>query len=273
MASEADKEKAATELMQQVFQYAEDRGTKLIFALDFDTWMANPRNIIEKIPREALFELGNGHLTPNPSHPDGSAYFEQVLRALLDLYPQIDQLSVWHRRPSLRPGLGTIWMDFPYEKLPDQWKREYLEKLAEHPGLPNDLRATSMFAYGKLIESLQQARDRIEPGLEISSGSWQFHYIPYADAFFPEGVALVPLDWEVVFDTPEARMTLAKAGEKRDVYPVIWAHHDDHRYIGRPYTPWENLSTLLEERNAKGFGIIGGCQIGTFAGFHTPLHR
>jgi hypothetical protein len=37
---------------------------------------------------------------------------------------------------------------------------------------------------------------------------------------------------------------------------VIWAHHDDHRYIGRPYTPWENLFTLLEERNAKGFGII-----------------
>ncbi len=27
-------------------------------------------------------------------------------------------------------------------------------------------------------------------------------------------------------------------------------------WIGRPYTPWENLSTMLDERNLKGFGII-----------------
>ena len=256
MAAAEEKEQAATELMQQVFQYAEDRGTKVIFALDFDTWMANPRKIIEKLPREALFELGDGHLTPNPSHPEGYAYFEQVLRALLEMYPQIDQLSVWHRRPSLRPGLGTIWMNFPFQKLPEQWKREYLEIIAEHPELPNDLQATSMFAYGKLIGALQKARDRIHPTLEISSGSWQFHYVKYADAFFPKDVKLLPLDWQVVFDQEEAKSTLAKAGANRDVYPIIWAHHDDHRYIGRPYTPWENLSTMLNERNAKGFGII-----------------
>ena len=61
-APEPDKDQAATELMQQVFQYAEDRGTKVIFALDFDTWMANPRNILEKLPEEAVFTLTGGHL-------------------------------------------------------------------------------------------------------------------------------------------------------------------------------------------------------------------
>jgi len=256
MAHEDDKEKAATEMMQQVFRYAEERGTKVIFALDFDTWMANPRSIIEKLPPEAVFELGNGHLTPNPEHPDGFAYYEQVLRSLLEMYPEIDQLSVWHRRPSLQPGLGTIWMNFPYEKLPDHWKKEYLGILKDHPEITNDLQASGMFAYSKVVKALQKARESIKPDLEISSGSWQFHYVKYADLFFPEDVALLPLDWQVVFDQAEAKATLAKAGANRDVYPIIWAHHDDHRYIGRPYTPWENLTDMLEERNSKGFGII-----------------
>jgi len=256
MAPEENKERAATEMMQQVFRYAEERGTRVIFALDFDTWMANPRSIIEKLPREAVFELGNGHLTPNPEHPDGFAYYEQVLRSLLEMYPEIDQLSVWHRRPSLRPGLGTIWMNFPYEKLPDHWQREYLDILKDHPEITNDLQASGMFAYSKVVKTLRKARENVRPELEISSGSWQFHYVKYADLFFPEDVALLPLDWQVVFDQPEAKATLARAGAHRDVYPIIWAHHDDHRYIGRPYTPWENLSDMLEERNAKGFGII-----------------
>ena len=75
MASDENKEKEATVLMQQVFRYAEDHGTKVIFALDFDTWMANPRDIIKKLPEEAVFELDNGHLTPNPEHPAGYAYY------------------------------------------------------------------------------------------------------------------------------------------------------------------------------------------------------
>jgi hypothetical protein len=256
MAPEEDKEAAATALMQQVFRYAEERGTKVIFALDFDTWMANPRNILEKLPEEALFELGNGHLAANPEHPDGFAYYEHVLRSLLEMYPEIDQLSVWHRRPSPEPGLGTIWMNFPYEKLPDHWKREYLNILSVHPEITNDLQASSMFAYSKVLRALQKARASVKPELEISSGSWQFQYVKYADLFFPEDVALLPLDWQVVFDQPEAKAILAQAGANRDVYPIIWAHHDDHRYIGRPYKPWENLSDMLAERNAKGFGII-----------------
>jgi len=256
LASEENKEREATELMQEVFQYAKDRGTKVIFALDFDTWMANPRNIIEKLPREAVFELIEGHITPNPDHPEGYNYFKQVLKSLLEMYPQIDELSVWHRRPGTTAGLGSIWMSFPYEKFPDDWKKEYRNKLEDHPEIEDNLMATGTFAYGKLIAAIQKARDEIKPDLIISSGSWQFQYIPYADAMYPEDVPLIPLDWEVVFDAPESEQILANAGKNREIYPVIWAHHDDHRYIGRPYTPWENLSDRLKATNSKGFGII-----------------
>ncbi len=255
-ASEENKEKEATALMQQVFQYAEERGTKVIFALDFDTWMSNPRNIIEKLPKEAVFELIGGHLTPNPDHPEGYKYYKQVVKSLVEMYPQIDQLSVWHRRPSETGSLGTIWMSFDYKTFPESWKTEYKQKLKEHPKILNDQKALGTFAYGKLIAAIQKARDEIKPELAISSGSWRLDYIPYADAMYPKDVPLLPLDWEVGFDTPESKEILANAGKNREIYPIIWAHHDDHRYIGRPYTPWEKLSNMLEERNAKGFGII-----------------
>jgi len=116
--------------------------------------------------------------------------------------------------------------------------------------------ASGTFAYGKLIAALQKARDEIKPGLVISSGSWRFEYVPYADAMYPKDVPLLPLDWQVVFDTPESKEILSSAGKNRDMYPIIWAHHDDHRYIGRPYTPWNNLSDRLQKNNSKGFGII-----------------
>jgi len=256
LASEENKEKEATELMQGVFQYAEERGTKVIFALDLDTWMSNPKNIIEKLPKEAIFELIEGHITPNPDHPEGYNYFKQILKSLVEMYPQIDQLSVWHRRPGTTANLGSIWMSFPYGKFPENWKLEYNQKLQEHPKIEDNLMASGTFAYGKLIAALQKARDEIKPDIEITSGSWRFDYIPYADAMYPKDVPLLPLDWDVVFGTAEAKEILANASLNRDVYPIIWAHHDDHRYIGRPYTPWENLSLMLEESNSKGFGII-----------------
>lgn len=253
--SEKEKDTKATELMQQVFQYAEDRGTKVIFALDLDTWMANPRNIIEKLPKEAVFEI-DGHLTPNPDHPEGYWYYKQVLKSLLTMYPQIDQLSVWHRRPGQKWDSGTIWMKFPLEKFPENWIKEYKNVIANHPEIDDGLAASSMFAYSKIIKAVQRARKEIKPDLEISSGSWSFDYIKYANVFYPKDVPLLPLDWSVVFETQESKEILANAGKQRDIYPIIWAHHDDHRYIGRPYSPFEKLSDKLQERNAKGFGII-----------------
>jgi hypothetical protein len=255
-ASEENKNMEATKLMQQVFHYAKERGTNVIFALDFDTWMSNPRNIMEKLPKEAVFELIGGHLTPNPDHPEGYQYFKQVLKSLLEMYPQIDQLSVWHRRPGTDVGLGSIWMSFSYEKFPESWKSEYKQKLKDHPEIEDNLMASGTFAYGKLIAAIQKARDEIKPELIISSGSWRFDYIPYADAMYPKDVPLLPLDWEVVFDTPESIEILSKAAKNRAMYPIIWAHHDDHRYIGRPYTPWNNLNDRLKNTNSSGFGII-----------------
>lgn len=252
---EQEKDKEATLLMQRVFDYAKSRGTKIILALDLDTWMAHPKNIVAKLPREALFEL-KGALTPNPDHPEGYRYYEQILVSLLEKYPQIDQLAVWHRPPTLKTGLGSIWMNFPEEQFPASWKKEYRQIMQKHPELDHSIMSTSVFAYGKLIAAIQKARDKVNPELEISSGSWRFDYLPLADIFYPKNLPLIPLDWAIVFDQKQTQELIARVGRNRPVYPVVWAHHDDHRYIGRPYTPWENFSKLLANSHSQGFGLI-----------------
>jgi hypothetical protein len=252
---EPEKEQAATLLMQRVFDYAKKQGTKIILALDLDTWMAYPENIIGKLPGEALFEL-KGALTPNPDHHEGYRYYEQILTSLLEKYPQIDQLAVWHRPPTLKTGLGSIWMNFPEEQFPASWKKEYRQIMQQHPELDHSIMSTSVFAYGKLIAAMQKARDKLNADLEITSGSWRFDYLPLADVFYPEGLALIPLDWSIVFDQEETQELIARVGRNRPIYPVVWAHHDDHRYIGRPYTPWANFSELLTQSQSQGFGLI-----------------
>src|SRR5690606_31927969 len=62
--------------------------------------------------------------------------------------------------------------------------------------------------------------------------------------------------YETVFNQPQVIEELAQTGAHRKLYPIVWAHHDDHRYIGRPYLPYENFNRLLNQANAGGFGII-----------------
>ena len=44
-------------------------------------------------------------------------------------------------------------------------------------------------------------------------------YIKYADAFFPEEVPLLPLDWSIVFDTPEVKEILSRGSRAPEDVP------------------------------------------------------
>ena len=72
---------------------------------------------------------------------------------------------------------------------------------------------------------------------------------------------LIGLDYNVLHDRPqlgddESRKVLRDVAAHRPVIPVIWAHHDDGNYIGRPYTPLAGFGTKLADAQASGFGII-----------------
>ena len=248
-----NREKNTIKMMQEVFRYAEEIGLKSIFAYDFDTWMGTPQNIVKKLPETDLFKI-NGYLVPNPETTEGYNYYKAQIKALLKLYPQIDQLSVCHRIPG--DGFGSIWMNFPETQFPSHWKQEYKEILKQHPEITPSIKTSSMYAYGKLLKCFLKIKEEIKPDLEISSFSWRFHYVPLADIFFPKEISLLPLDWEIVLDQPESKKVLKEAAQHRIVNPVVWAHHDDHRYMGRCYQPWKNFSSLLKDIDSKGFGVI-----------------
>ena len=249
----AHREENTSKMMKEVFSYAEKQGLKIIFSYDFDTWMGTPQNIVKKLPASTLFHV-NKYLVPNPETDEGYAYYKAQIESLLKQYPQIDELSVCHRIPG--DGFGSVWMNFPESEFPNSWKKEYHQKLLQHPDITPSIESSSMFAYGKLLETFIKIKNQIKPDLKISSFSWRFHYVPLADAFFPQEVSLLPLDWEIVFNKPKSKEVLKNAAQHRKINPVVWAHHDDHRYMGRCYRPWENFSTLLKDIDSKGFGVI-----------------
>ena len=114
-----------------------------------------------------------------------------------------------------------------------------------------------MFAMGKLLRAFGRALAETGHGkVELAAGSWRLDFLPAADRFFPREAALIPLDWSTIFETPEGLERLRSVRSGRKLLPVVWAHHDDRTYVGRPYTPYANFASLLRERGSHGYAII-----------------
>ena len=267
--SDLQRTEAAQSLMGDAFVTAEERGVDVYFAVDVDTTSANPQELIELLPEGARFEvtvkaarwMGQGAgkmLLVNPETPEGYAFYRAQVRQLLDVYPQIDCLVVWHRKN------GTPWMEFTLESMPKAWQEEFAAEVARTPGAEDLYHAHHLFAQAKIVAAFQRAVKELNRGdVEIAFGSWDFHFLPAAHRFMPKGVALIPLDWSVlrddsVFDTKERRLAVAEVGATRPVIPIAWAHHDDGNYLGRPYTPFSNFCDRLTEMKCQsaGYGVI-----------------
>jgi len=252
---DAERIATATSLMQKVFEYASVKSMDVCFAVDVDTWMANPQNIINTVPDEALLPVA-GYNTVNPSHPEGRKYYEALLKKLFSDYPAITHLSMWSRFPAKRPHPLSIWLGHTSNTLSPEWRKEYFTFLEEHPAIKDEYPNPGLFAISKLVKSFREILDNIAPEVELSYGSWSLEFPPLADPFMPGYCGLIGLDYDYAFDKPEIIEQLAEVGKNRNLYPVVWAHHDDHRYIGRPYRPFENFNHLLSRSKSNGYGII-----------------
>lgn len=253
--SENVRSEAATSLMQKVFKHAGQKSMDVCFAIDVDTWMANPQNLINTLPKECLLQIA-GYNIVNPEHPDGKKYYEAQLSKLLSDYPEISMLAAWMRMPNKNPGMGSIWLQYDSNTLPASWRKEYFEILKQNPELKDERPYPGIFAISKMIEVYRKILDEFRPDVELVLGSWRLYYPKQADKFMPDYCGFIPLDWEVIFDKPEVLEELAEVGKNRNLYPIAWAHHDDHRYVGRPYKPWADFNSKLDKVNAKGYGII-----------------
>jgi len=245
------REIAVQQLMKSVFKHAEDMSMKIIFSLDVDTWSSNPQNIIKTLPLSSRIKLGDQEIV-NPDTPEGYDYYKAQLNTLLKLYPQINEVTLWKRNNP------TLWNDIKVEQFPDAWAKEWTSLIKDHPELVTDNKyGASNFALSKIVKAFQKAvKELNKSDISISYGSWNWGYMPTADIVMPKDITFIPLDYSINFDTKDVEEQLAKTGANRKIVPIIWAHHDDHRFIGRPYAPYPNLNKLLTKRKVAGFGII-----------------
>ncbi len=237
---EPERVPAARALMQRVFDHAASRGLGITFALDVDTLSANPQELIAALSPSARITSGNYHLA-NPDTPEGYAYYRAQVEQLFAAYPQITRLAIWFRNNA------TPWTEIKLDEFPPSWKGEF-------SGEPVD---ASMFAIGKLVTVYGRAlKETGHANVALAAGSWRLTFLKSADRYLPREAELMPLDWSTVFDTAAGQRALREVRSGRRLIPIVWAHHDDRTYIGRPYTPYVNFSSLVQSAGGSGFGII-----------------
>ncbi len=249
---------AAVKLIQQALQYAESFGIKIHLAVDMDHYSCNPQNIIQTLPESARFK--NGQLA-RPDRPEGYAYYKTQVKTLLETYPQLNTIIVWSR------GEWTDWMTLKYEDLPKDWQAEY-DAIKEayptldtmHPIYKND-KGPAHFAYSKITQVfLSILTDLEREDVKIGYGGWwdrtgqelwRLHNLTEDPA-----VSLWVKDYSRDFRWPDKREIYSEISQKRKIYPIDWAHHDDGKYAGRPYRPHENFSDMLESSGVHGYGVV-----------------
>ncbi len=265
--ADGERVSAAQELMHGVFADAAERGMGVYFAVDVDTPSANPQELVTLLPESARFQVNGATSTvtgskpdriwvPRPDTPEGYAYYRAQVESHLRHYPQITRLVVWFRRDK------TPWMNLKAGELPAEWQAEYAAEVARTPGAEKFPQSAGLFAVSKIVRAFERAlRERGASGVTLAAGTWGFEFLAGADRFFPAGVPLIGLDYDVLKEKPqlgtaESRASLREIAARRPVIPVVWAHHDDGHYIGRPYTPLPDFASKLEDAKAAGFGII-----------------
>jgi hypothetical protein len=258
---------AAQALMSKVFADAAKRDMGVYFAVDVDTPTANPPEQMTLLPETARFEVkGKAYSNvnkvapslwlPNPDTPEGYAYYRAEVEGLLKVYPQITRLVVWFRRG------GTPWMELKVADLPPAWQKEFAAEISRTPEAEAYWHSAGLFAISKIVRAFERARKECgAKNTQIAAGTWGFEFLRGSDRFFPAGVPLIGLDYDVIHERPqlgtaESRAVLSEVGARRPVIPIIWAHHDDGHYIGRPYTPFSGFYSKLVDARAAGFGII-----------------
>ncbi|AQQ70940.1 F5/8 type C domain protein [Limihaloglobus sulfuriphilus] len=237
----------AQDLMNKVFDEAKAIGMGINFAIDVDT--GDPAAILDTLPDEAKFTAGTTLV--NPDTPAGYAYYRSMLKSLLQTYPQITNVWVWHRWK-----LTTPWTTLPPEDFPnDTWRTEFGKIVEKYPHLKDDPYASGQYAISHIVRAFRKAMDELGfVDVKLGVGTWRFPHLKAADVFMPDGVTFMALDYGREFGSDSLRKLLSEL--KHPFIPIVWAHHDDGAYLGRPYTPFPDFCSELERQKTDGFGVI-----------------
>jgi hypothetical protein len=242
---------AAVKLTQDAFKLADEYAMNVAFAFDIATESSVPANIVNALPEHARLKT-MGTWYPNPETSEGYDYFKAQVKQILGMYPQIDYFVPWVRYRE--PSTPSDWMRV--EHFPDAWEKEFNYEIV-NKNLEDYTFTRSIFFIGKICKAYQKALNELGyDNVKLGIGTWNWDAFTTMDKFMAKEVEFFPLDWHMNFQADSTVNTLTSIDAGRKVYPIVWAHHDDHHYIGKPYTPYDNFADMLKQRNSAGFGII-----------------
>lgn len=248
---DSQRVEAAVELARGAFKRAEEYGMDVAFTFDVGDRYSTPENIIATLPEHAKIKTRRTWY-PHPETKEGYAYYKAQARQILEMYPQIDYFIPWVRYRVPEDPSDFLMI----EQFPDVWEKDFISAISRGE-LEDNTFTRSMYFLGKICKAYQAAVDELGfSEVKMGLGTWNWAAFPAMDTFLPEEYAFFPLDWYMNFHTDSTVQTLTSIDAGRKVHPIVWAHHDDHRYIGKPYTPYTDFADMLEERSASGFGII-----------------
>lgn len=253
MVPDEQRVQAARKMMGQVFADAAQRGMGVYFSVDMNTEDSNPQELITLLPESARFQNEKGLWLANPDTPEGYAYYKAAVSSWMQAYPQITTLVVNCR------FWAPDWLELD-KAMPAAWRKEYEEGVARVPEARAYKRSTGHFAFCKVVCAVERAlKDCGYNHTRVAVGTWAAEVLPPFNVFLPQSIGIVNHD--ALFSAPglakpSVRPLLAKVGENRSLIEIIWAHHDDVAYFGRPFLPFKDFSRLLTECHAAGFGVI-----------------
>lgn len=256
-------------MMREVIDYAVNTvGLEFNWAMDIDTGYANPQNVIQTLPEDSRIRMWDLYLA-RPDTDAGYLYYKNMVETVMNDYPAITNITVWWRSTTARlyDGLANaLTYDKVHLEIPDDWKIEY-DAAPDYvkgpsPDKPASL-GTASLHYSKVTQAFRKALNEMgKSEVKLGYGSWiksNENFTSFVPANYfqdPENTAYA-LEYMMSFDeNVEFRNRLKKYGEKRNLVVIEWAHHDDGKYMGRPYTPPTDFSDKLNEVEASGFGVI-----------------
>jgi len=261
-----DRERVAKakELVKSIHKYATSKSMKIWFGYDVDYPLANPPEIIATLPENAkinikrepnkYFGMPDSNISlPIPDSPEGLNYYRSQINQLLLQYPEIDNLVLWTRTS------GSAFLTLKYDEFPEKWKIEFDKIVWKNPSIDKkDENITGRFAVSKIYQAVRKCLDEAGKNeIKLWAGSWRVSWLEQANLFYPDYVGFIPLDYHTdYFSDNEKLQILKNISKKREVLPIIWAHHDDGYYIGSPYSPYGSLHSKIKSIGNTGIGVI-----------------
>ena len=123
----------------------------------------------------------------------------------------------------VRGAENSSWRTLTPQSMPEKWRREYDDFLANEGRVTKDMRTCGAFALAKMIKAYQKALKELGYGsVEVMLGSLAMGLCECRKLYNANGCSFIPLDYSYVLNQPSTQYKLFQIGDRRKLIPVVW---------------------------------------------------